>query len=55
MAHHDHHQHQKQQKQQQQQHHRYVYIKDQIKARDILIDFNYLWPGDFKGSNEISK
>ena len=32
---------------------RYI-LKDQIKAKDIFIDFDHLRPGDFKISNEIS-
>ena len=29
-------------------------LKGQIKAKDLFIDFDYLRPGGFKISNEIS-
>ena len=32
----------------------FLSLKGQIKAKDIFIDFDHLWPGDFKISNEIS-
>ena len=31
-----------------------LYLKGQIKAKDIFIDFDHLRPGDFKISNKIS-
>ena len=30
------------------------HVRGQIKAKDIFIDLDYLRPGDFKISNEIS-
>ena len=31
-----------------------LFLKGQIKAKDIFIDFDHVRPGDFKISNEIS-
>ena len=31
-----------------------TFFKGQMKAKDIFIDFDHLWPGDFKISNEVS-
>ena len=33
---------------------KYDSIEGQMKAKDIFIDFDYVRPGDFKISNEIS-